>query len=80
MTWIDLQDGLASLFDDGPLELPRSYSIHLWAHLWWEAGRTDFSPRCASDLTLEPLREGRSPLAELARPFLPALDLDDLRA
>ena len=27
--------GLASLLEEGPLDLSRSYSVHLWAHVWW---------------------------------------------
>lgn len=71
--------GLKALFDDGDLDLDRSYSVHLWAHLWWSPERTDFSERHALELTLPYLRSANSPLGRLARPFLPTLDVDDLR-
>ncbi|MGI9522092.1 MAG: glycosyltransferase [Hyphomicrobiaceae bacterium] len=65
---------------DGPTrsDLSRCYSVHLWAHLWWEASRTDFSNCHAGQMTLSHLREAPSPLAQAVRPYLPNLQLDDL--
>jgi hypothetical protein len=70
--------GLAALLEGGPIDLERSYSVHLWARLWWSAGRTDFSKRHGGELTVSRLRDSDSPLARLVRPFLPAVDVDDV--
>jgi len=67
--------GLRALLEGGELDLSDSYCIHLWQHLWWEESRTDFSPVHAGQLTLRYLRDAETPLAQLARPFLPDLDL-----
>ena len=73
-------NGLAKLLDDGTLDLPNSYSVHLWAHLWWDYSRTDFSNHYAGEFTLRYLADAQSPLAKFLRPYLPDMDLDDLRA
>ena len=70
---------LAALLEHGPLDLARSYSVHLWAHVWWSMDRTDFSLRHGREMTVANLRRSRSPLAELVRPYLPDIDVDDLR-
>ncbi|MEM1110343.1 MAG: glycosyltransferase [Pseudomonadota bacterium] len=72
------QEGLAWLLQGKGAAPPldRASSIHLWAHLWWEADRADFSSICANQLTLDVLRKADVPLANLARPFLPDIDLD----
>ncbi len=72
--------GLAALLEDGPLDVEKSYSLHLWEHLWWSADRNDHSTRNAGDFGLSAIRDSTSPLAELARPFLPDLDIDDYRS
>lgn len=71
-------EGLDALLSDGSLDLPDSFSIHLWAHLWWKAERVDYSPRYAGEMTVPYLRTADTPLAELVRPFLPTLDVDDV--
>ncbi len=70
--------GLRSLFEEGPLDLSRSYSLHLWAHLWWDFERNDFSSHYAAEMTEHYLQTATAPLAELVRPFLPAVDIDDI--
>ncbi len=70
--------GLDALLGDGPVDLSRSYSVHLWAHLWWRFDRRDFSARHAGEMSLAHLRTSRSPLAELVRPYLPDIDIDDV--
>ena len=72
--------GLSTLLEAGSLDVEKSYSVHLWAHLWWSADRTDHSARHAGEFSLSAIRDSKSPLAELARPFLPDLDLDDFRS
>jgi hypothetical protein len=74
--------GLSALLDDEaegpPPDLSRAWSVHLWAHLWWDRLRTDYSRRHAGEMTLERLRRSRAPLAEIVRPHLPAIELEDL--
>jgi hypothetical protein len=70
--------GIDGLLRDGRPDLSHSYLVHLWAHVWWNQDRTDFSSYHAGDFTLPYLRASRSPLAKLARPYLPAIDIDDL--
>ena len=71
--------GLAALLEEGPLDLSRSYSVHLWAHVWWSMDRTDFSQRHAREMSLANLQTSRTPLADLVRPYLPDIDIDDIR-
>lgn len=71
--------GLASLLEHGSLDVSRSYSVHLWAHVWWSMDRTDFSLRHCREMSVANLRTSRSPLAELVRPYLPDIDVDDIR-
>ena len=73
-------EGLAWLLEgEGvPVDLGEAYSIHLWAHLWWEHERLDFSPISAHQLTLAQLRSSDTPIARLLQPFLPELELDDV--
>ena len=71
-------EGLEALFGKGNLELSKTYSIHLWAHLWWSPERRDYSHRSAPEMTAQRLRSSDSPLAELVRPYLPCNDVDDL--
>ena len=68
-------EGLRTLLEGGELDLSDSYCIHLWQHLWWEESRTDFSHVHADELTLRYLRNADIPLAQLASPFLPDIDL-----
>jgi hypothetical protein len=51
------------------------YSVHLWAHMWWDRHRTDFSTRDATWFTEANIADGRAALCHLARPHLPAHDL-----
>ncbi len=48
------------------------YSVHLWQHLWFERRRRDFSDAHGGWATPRFLRHASSPLAELARPYIPA--------
>ncbi|MFP3907391.1 MAG: glycosyltransferase [Acidimicrobiales bacterium] len=66
-------EGVSALLEEPmiPGALDRTYSVHLCAHLWWEQDRTDFSRFSAAAVTEDLLRETDTPLATLARPFLP---------
>jgi hypothetical protein len=68
-------DGLHDLLEADATEVSKSYSVHLWAHVWWQASRRDFSTMHGGALTLDHLRTASSTYARLARPFLPELDL-----
>lgn len=54
-----------------PDDLVGTSSVHLCAHLWWDRARRDFSNVCAADITEAHVRTADTPLAQLARPFLP---------
>jgi hypothetical protein len=51
--------------------LDDTVSVHLCAHLWWEPDRRDFSTFSAADATEAHLHDADTPLAALARAFLP---------
>ncbi len=70
--------GVDGLLGDGEFDLSQSFSVHLWAHVWWEQERTDFSHRHAGEITLSYLSASHSPLARFVRPYLPDIDVDDL--
>ena len=46
-------------------------SLHLWAHLWFDSGRSDFSLFSGDLLTIDYLAFSRSSYAQLARRFMP---------
>lgn len=64
------QNGIRALFEQAAPVPEQLMSIHLWAHLWWSASRTDFSHFHAGLLDEEYLRRSDSTYASLARPFL----------
>jgi len=66
---------LALLLEGNDPDTDGILSIHLWAHLWWDAGRRDFSPVHEGMLTEGHLRGAHTTYAELARRFIPELDL-----
>jgi hypothetical protein len=68
-------EGLADLLERDAIDDRDATSVHLWAHLWWPADRTDYSRVHAGTVTADRLRRDDSSLARLARPFLPPLDL-----
>jgi glycosyltransferase involved in cell wall biosynthesis len=63
--------GLARLFEERHPVPADACSIHLWAHLWWERTRRDFSPAHAGWCTPCAIRRARTTFADLARPYLP---------
>ena len=60
----DLFERAVALPDDG-------LSLHLWAHLWWDRERTDFSRFSADQFTAAYVRTAGTTYARLARRFLP---------
>jgi glycosyltransferase involved in cell wall biosynthesis len=64
--------GIAAIFDeDHPV--PRStVSVHLWAHLWWDRARQDFTRVHAGWLNPSVIRRAETTFGRLARPYLPA--------
>ena len=64
------REGLADLLERD-LPLPEgALSVHLWAHLWWDRWRRDFSQVHSGHLTAAGLRGARTTLSRLARPYL----------
>jgi hypothetical protein len=68
-------EGIAGLLERCDTDTEGIYSLHLWSHLWWEAGRRDFSEVHAGALTEEHVRTVDTTYNLLARRFLPELDL-----
>ncbi len=64
--------GLSQLFEEGLPVPPTALSIHLWAHLWWDRSRRDFSPAHQGWCTPSAVRRARTTFADLSRPYLPA--------
>ncbi len=64
-------EGLSLLFDTTATVPNKTYSIHLWAHLWWSDRRVDFSPFDAGRVTETFVREVDTTYTVAARPFLP---------
>jgi glycosyltransferase involved in cell wall biosynthesis len=63
--------GLRQLLHERRAPPGEALSVHLWAHLWWERERRDFSLAHAGWAQPALLRGARSTLADLARPYLP---------
>ena len=62
--------GIAALLEQVDGRLDGVASLHLWAHLWWEEGRVDFSRFHAGLVTEEWIARGEATLAAIARPYL----------
>jgi Glycosyltransferase sugar-binding region containing DXD motif len=62
--------GLRSLFEECDRDHDDLFSVHLWAHLWWDQARTDFSTVHAGEIDEAWIRERDCTLARLARPYL----------
>lgn len=62
--------GLRTLLEESGREHADMYSVHLWAHLWWDAARTDFSSVHAGQIDENWVRTHDCTLARLARRFL----------
>lgn len=62
--------GLAELFEERHSLPAAALSVHLWAHLWWQRGRRDYSIAHSGWCTPPALRTARTTFADLARPYL----------
>jgi len=66
--------GLISLFDDCQPIPNGVYSLHLWAHLWWDESRVDFSQMHAGLLTSDFIQHENTTYNMAARRFLPTVE------
>jgi hypothetical protein len=62
--------GVRTLLEGYDADLAGVYSLHLWAHLWWDAWRTDFATLHANQLDETYVRGMKTTYAVLARRFL----------
>lgn len=62
--------GLRDLLVEPADDADDIYSIHLWAHLWWDAARRDFSDVHAGEIDETWIRTRACALAQHARRFL----------
>jgi hypothetical protein len=62
--------GVRTLLEGHDPDTSGVYSVHLWAHLWWDARRTDFTTVHAGDVDEDYVRTRRTTYAALARRFL----------
>ena len=65
------RDGIHTLLEGCDTDLEGVYSIHLWAHLWWEKKRRDFSDFHVGMITEKNIREKDTTYNLIARRFLP---------
>lgn len=65
------REDLRILFDDCDPDFSGVVSFHLWAHLWWDKKRRDFSDFHADLLTEEYVRHAGTTYGLAARRFLP---------
>lgn len=63
--------GLEDLFTRSVSLPEKACSLHLWAHLWFDAGRRDFSVFSGDLLTVDYLAYARTSYAQHARAFMP---------
>ncbi|CAG1004813.1 hypothetical protein BURK1_03146 [Burkholderiales bacterium] len=64
--------GIASLLEQRCDRLDGVASLHLWAHLWWDEGRVDFTRFHAGAFTPEWVARGEATAAAVAKRFLDA--------
>ena len=65
------KESIADLFERKVGIRHNVYSIHLWAHLWWDRSRKDFSCFHQGLLNHAYVNKAKSTYAALAKPFLP---------
>lgn len=63
-------EGIADLFERRRPVPRRALSVHLWAHLWWDRDRRDFSAVHNGWCTAAVLGRAKTTFADLARPYL----------
>ena len=65
------REGIADILENN-VEVSRDvYSLHLWAHLWWDRSRRDFSNFHQGLLTYAYVDKAETTYAALAKSFLP---------
>ncbi|MBN1317284.1 MAG: hypothetical protein JXA42_17510 [Anaerolineales bacterium] len=64
-------EGIADIFENLMTNWQDIYSIHLWAHLWWDILRIDFSTFYGARITEEYVSHANTTYAVIARRFLP---------
>jgi len=64
------RDGLHALLETLDLDFHNVYSLHLWAHLWWDAWRTDFTAFHGGLVTVDHIRTVDTTYNVIARGFL----------
>jgi len=64
--------GLSALLEQRCDPPPDALTVHLWAHLWWDRHRRDFTETHGGRYLTTFVRGAQTTLAELARPYLPA--------
>ena len=69
--------GIASLFEEVDPRLDGTASLHLWAHLWWDETRTDFTHFHAGQFTPEWVAEGSATVASIARRYMGSERISD---
>lgn len=62
--------GVRTLFEALDPDFHDVYSLHLWAHLWWDEWRTDFTAFHAGLMTIDYLRDVDTTYNVIARGFL----------
>jgi hypothetical protein len=62
--------GVRTLLEGHDPDVTGVYSLHLWAHLWWNAWRTDFTTLHAEAIDEDYVRTRKTTYAVLARRFL----------
>jgi hypothetical protein len=62
--------GIHALFEERDERLDGVASLHLWAHLWWDEARTDFTDFHAGRFTEAWVAAGTSTVARVAQRFL----------
>jgi hypothetical protein len=62
--------GIRTLLEGHDPDVTGVYSLHLWAHLWWNAWRTDFTTWHAASIDEDYVRTRKTTYAVLARRFL----------
>jgi Glycosyltransferase sugar-binding region containing DXD motif len=62
--------GVRTLLETHDPDTRGAYSLHLWAHLWWDAWRTDFTSVHSGDVDEAYVRTRKTTYAVLARRFL----------